>query len=68
MRQNMRWSRYLHMYVPERLLPAYVLLIGRRRCCGAPWVARHLRGCTRRATGRPATAVTVPRMLLDRLP
>jgi hypothetical protein len=56
------------MYVPERLLPAYVLLIGRRRCCGAPWVAPHLRGCTGRATGRPATAVTVPRVLLDRLP
>ena len=60
--------RYLHMYVPERLLPAYVLLIGRRRCCGTLWAAAHLRGCAGRSTGRPPTAGTVPRALLDRLP
>lgn len=61
--------RYLHMYVPERLLPAYVVLIGRRRCCGVRWGATHLRGCSGQvAAGPPLQAVSMPRGLLDRLP
>jgi hypothetical protein len=60
--------RYLHMYVPESLLPVYVALIGRRRCCGVRWGTTHLRGCSGRAAGPPPHAVSMPRGLLDRLP
>ena len=34
--------RYLHMYVPGSLIPAYVVLIGRRRCCGVRCGTAHL--------------------------
>ena len=56
------------MYVPERLLPVYVAVIGRRRCCGVRWAATHLRGCRGRAAGPVPQAVTMPRALLHRLP
>ena len=61
-------QRYLHMYVPERLLPLYVVLVGRRRCCGVRWGAGHLGGCSGRAADGPVHAVSMPRALLDRLP
>ena len=64
----MRRRRYLHMYVPERLLPLYVVLVGRRRCCGVRWGAGHLGGCSGRAADAPVYAVSMPRALLDRLP
>lgn len=60
--------RYLHMYVPERLLPAYVLLVGRRLCCGVRWGTTHLSGCSGRASIPPPQVVAMPRTLLDRLP
>jgi hypothetical protein len=60
--------RYLHMYVPERWLPAYVLLVGRRLCCGVRWGTTHLFGCSGRASTPPLQAVAMPRNLLDRLP
>jgi hypothetical protein len=59
---------HLHMYVPERLMPVYVALIGRRRCCGVRRAATHLRGCPGRAAGPVPQAVTMPRALLHRLP
>lgn len=60
--------RYLHMYVPDRLLPAYVVLIGRRRCCGVRWATTHLRDCSGRAPAPPPRALAMPRGLIDRLP
>lgn len=60
--------RYVHMYIPERLLPVYVALIGRRRCCGVRWGTAHLRGCSGPTSTTPPQAVTMPRALLHRLP
>jgi hypothetical protein len=40
-------SHFVHMFVPPRLLPLYVFLVGRRQCCGARWTAAHLDSCPR---------------------
>jgi len=43
------------MYIPPRLLPLYVFLVGRRQCCGARWAATHLDCCPRHPwSHRPA--------------
>ena len=60
-------QRYLHMYVPESRLPVYVVLVGRRRCCGVRWGTTRLHGCSGRVAGPPPRAVSM-RALLDRLP
>jgi hypothetical protein len=49
----MRRSR-LHNYVPDALIPAYAVMTGRYRCCGARLLTRHFDEClkTLRRRGR----------------
>jgi len=35
------------MFVPAKMLPVYVFLVGRRQCCGARRRAAHLDSCPR---------------------
>jgi hypothetical protein len=44
------------MFVPPKMLPVYVFLVGRRQCCGARRRAAHLDSCPREpwvGAGRP---------------
>jgi len=49
---------YVFHYVPEILLPLFVLAVGRRPCCGARWLTPPLAGCARGPTlaEAPSTA------------
>jgi hypothetical protein len=48
---------WLHSFVPDALIPAYVVLTGRRQCCGARLLTRHFDECpkTLRRRGRMST-------------
>ncbi len=48
---------WMHSYMPDALIPAYVVLTGRRQCCGARLLARHFDECpkTLRRRGRMST-------------
>lgn len=37
----------MHMYVPTPLLPLFVFVVGRHRCCGARRGSTHLVSCHR---------------------
>jgi hypothetical protein len=49
----MRRTR-LHSFVPDALIPAYAVMTGRYRCCGARLLTRHFDECpkTLRRRGR----------------
>jgi hypothetical protein len=52
----------MHMFVPPRLLPVYVFLVGRRQCCGARRRTAHLDSCPR----EPWSAQTAASIRQDR--
>ena len=46
----------MHMFVPAKMLPVYVFLVGRRQCCGARRRAAHLDSCSREPWSEQAAA------------
>ena len=46
----------MHMFVPPRMLPVYVFLVGRRQCCGARRRTAHLDSCPREPWSERAAA------------
>ena len=48
----------MHMFVPPKMLPVYVFLVGRRQFCGARRRAAHLDSCPREPWSGRAAAST----------